>query len=64
MKVYAINPAEPYSGGVILIAANSKKEAKSLIPYKFVKFTKPEEVKDLVANISVAQVIINYIYLE
>ena len=65
MKVYKVTTKSSYSGGCILIAANSKEEANNLLDEDiFDWYNKPEEVPELMTTISEPKIIFDHTYFE
>lgn len=69
MKVFGLYPGVPYSGGVILIAANTAEEAQELaIKDEYVEYygnvEKMEEIEELSANVDTPKIILNSWYIE
>lgn len=64
MKVYAVTPNEDYSGGVMIIAANTAEEAKKIAKNEDFPINEPKEIKKLTANVDKPDIIINTLYFE
>lgn len=69
MKVFSLYPNESYSGGVILIAANTVEEAQEIARSdEYIEFYGDiegiEEVKELSTNVDIPKVILAAWYIE
>lgn len=64
MKVYSVTPNEDYSGGVMIIAANTAEEAKKIAKNKDFLINEPKEIPYLTANVDKPDIIIKALYFE
>ena len=69
MKVFSLYPNESYSGGVILIAANTVEEAQKIARSDeyttyYGDIEHIEEVKELSTNVDTPKVILSAWYIE
>lgn len=64
MKVYSVTPHEAYSGGTMIIAANTAEEAKKIAENKEFLINEPKEISHLTANVDKPDIIINALYFE
>lgn len=68
MNVYISHPLEPYSGGCILIAADTQYQAQqivnSVIDTRYTEMSSPELVPYLSYSSLVPKVIVEHIYVE
>lgn len=64
MKVYKVLPKEAYSGGCILIAANSVEEAQSLITDEYDDYAIPIEVENVTTTVTKPTIIFNHTFFE
>ena len=68
MNVYISQPIEPYSGGCILIAADTQYQAQqivnSVIDTRYTEMTSPSLIPHLSYSFLVPQVVVEHIYVE
>lgn len=67
MKVYKFKPLAPYSGGILLVAANNQNEAIELVKSisdLWSEISSPDLVLELEAKVSEPKILIDAIYEE